>query len=540
MRPRLLDPGTDLDLDQALPPLAEDLAADIHAETVVEAMAAGDRYLAEVARHVLGHPVTDPAIITYRQEVLRDCIARPETLRAVYDIAVEALADRRRDWAWGLGSASRSPSLVLSAAVRLLDAGVARLRELRSLLDSEGDGFRSAGLTHLVAEARSELDDDYFARVSEHLRRLRFRDGLLMSAGLAWDNSGRDYVLRSDGGHRRGWRRRLHLSEAGVAGFSVDPRDEAGGQALSELTDRGINLVAEAVARAADHVSGYFTLLRAEVGFYLGAVNLWEQLRQRQRVVCYPLPGAPGSGDWSARGLCDAALALRSPGPVVGNAFDIDRRRLVLVTGANSGGKSTFLRSVGLAQAMMQSGLFVTAEEYRAEVSHAVFTHFVREEDESMRSGRLDDELARVSRIADHLRPGCLVLFNESFSGTNEAEGSEIARQVVRAMVESGVRVVFVTHQFDFADSCMRAYPDTLSLRAERGSSGGERDYRLRVAPPLPTSFGQDVYWRIGRWLGEEGPPPAEAEVASGAPPAGGLSAGGVPAGGVPAGGESR
>lgn len=539
MRPRLLDPGTDLDLDQALPPLAEDLAADIHTETVVEAMAAGDRYLAEVARHVLAHPVTDPAIITYRQEVLRDCIARPGTLRAVYGIAVEALADRRRDWAWGLGSASRSPSLVLSSAVRLLDAGVARLRELRSLLDSDGDGFRSAGLTHLVAEARSELDDDYFALVSEHLRRLRFRDGLLMSARLAWDNSGRDYVLRSDGGHRRGWRRRLHLSEAGVAGFSVDPRDEAGGQALSELTDRGINLVAEAVARAADHVSGYFTLLRAEVGFYLAAVNLWEQLRQRQRVVCYPLPGAPGSGDWSARGLCDAALALRSPGPVVGNDFDIDRRPLVLVTGASSGGKSTFLRSVGLAQAMMQSGLFVTAEEYRAEVSQAVFTHFVREEDESMRSGRLDDELSRVSRIADHLRPGCLVLFNESFSGTNEAEGSEIARQVVRAMVESGVRVVFVTHQFDFADSCVRAYPDTLSLRAERGS-GGERDHRLRVAPPLPTSFGQDVYWRIGRWLGEEGPPPAGAEVASGAPPAGGLSAGGVPAGGVPAGGESR
>lgn len=503
MRPRLLDPGSDLDLDEALPPLAEDLAADLHSETVVEAMAAGDRYLADIARRVLGHPVTDPAIITYRQEVLRDCVERPATLRAVYDVAVAALDDRRRDWAWGLGSGSRSPSLVLSAAVRLLDAGVARLRELRSLLDAEGDTFRSAGLTHLVAEARAELDDDYFALVADHLRRLRFRDGLLLSAELAWDNSGRDYVLRSDAGHRRGWRRKLHLNEAGVAAFSVDPRDEAGGQALAELNDRGINLVAEAVARAADHVSGYFTLLRAEVGFYLAAVNLRERLGEREAVVCYPVPGEAGSGEWSTRGLCDAALAVRSSGPVVGNDADIGGRALVVVTGANSGGKSTFLRSVGLAQTMMQAGLFVTAEEYRAEVSQAVFTHFVREEDETMRSGRLDDELARVSRIADHLRPGCLVLFNESFSGTNEQEGSEIARQVVRALVESGVRVVFVTHQFDFADSCLQAYPDTLTLRAERGSDG-ERDYRLRVAPPLPTSFGQDVYWRLGRWLGEE------------------------------------
>jgi len=45
---------------------------------------------------------------------------------------------------------------------------------------------------------------------------------------------------------------------------------------------------------------------------------------------------------------------------------------------------------------MMQCGLFVTAGTYRANVTHGVFTHFIREEDAGMTSGRLDDGRART------------------------------------------------------------------------------------------------------------------------------------------------
>ena len=75
---------------------------------------------------------------------------------------------------------------------------------------------------------------------------------------------------------------------------------------------------------------------------------------------------------------------------------------------------------------MMQCGLFVTARSYRANVTRGIFTHFIREEDAGMTSGRLDDELRRMSAIAGQIEPHCLMLFNESFAGTNECEGSEI------------------------------------------------------------------------------------------------------------------
>lgn len=56
-----------------------------------------------------------------------------------------------------------------------------------------------------------------------------------------------------------------------------------------------------------------------------------------------------------------------------------------------------------------------------------------------------------MSEIADHLQPNALVLFNESFAATNDREGSEIARQIVTALLERRVNVFFVTHLYEFA-----------------------------------------------------------------------------------------
>jgi DNA mismatch repair ATPase MutS len=153
---------------------------------------------------------------------------------------------------------------------------------------------------------------------------------------------------------------------------------------------------------------------------------------------------------------------------------------------------------------MMQSGLFTAAAAYSADVAAGIFTHFIRAEDPSMTSGRLDDELRRMSAIASRLGPHCLVLFNESFAGTNEREGSEIGFQVVSALLDARVRVLFVTHRYDFAERFRRqAAASTLFLRAER-QPDGRRNFKLAVKDPLPTSFGEDLYFQLGGWLDED------------------------------------
>jgi DNA mismatch repair ATPase MutS len=146
---------------------------------------------------------------------------------------------------------------------------------------------------------------------------------------------------------------------------------------------------------------------------------------------------------------------------------------------------------------MMQCGMFAPAEFLRANVCAGIYTHFKRGEDTSMRSGKLDEELRRMSSIVDNMTPSSIVLLNESFASTNEREGSEIARQIVRALLETGIKVFYVTHLFDLAQGFYLEKMDVaLSLRAER-LADGRRTFRLIEGEPLPTSHGADLYRRI-------------------------------------------
>jgi DNA mismatch repair ATPase MutS len=168
-----------------------------------------------------------------------------------------------------------------------------------------------------------------------------------------------------------------------------------------------------------------------------------------------------------------------------------------MITGANRGGKSTFLRSIGLAYLMMQAGMLVPAESFRAGVCKGIFTHFKREEDAGMKSGKLDEELSRISAIVDVIVPGSVVLLNESFASTNEREGAEIASQIVQALLQMDISVFYVTHLFALAEGFFRAgMRETLFLRAER-LRDGQRTFRLLEGEPLPTSFGEDLYRRV-------------------------------------------
>jgi DNA mismatch repair ATPase MutS len=505
MKVHLLYRDRDFDFAAGLPPGHEDLIQDLELATLLRAMAADDKFRYDLSGKVLLACLPDPEAIRYRQQVLADCIALPAVVREMYAIAAGALEDKRHLWSI-YGGDYQTPSSNLSGAVTHLAAYAVRLRQLRKIADDHAGEFRSDGMTALLATLQRELDDEYFAEVTSRLKELRFRSGVLISAELDRDNSGIRFVLRASGDGRRRWKERLGIRPASSYSFTLDPRDDAGAEILGDLTSRGINLVANAAAQSADHIGGFFTMLRAELGFYVSCLDLADRLAAKGVPVTVPEPARASSLTFSCTDLRDTCLELQSPDPVTGNDVTADGKPLVIITGANSGGKSTFLRSVGLAQLMMQCGLFVTAGSYTADVAMRIFTHFIREEDPGMTSGRLDDELRRMSAIAAWLSPHSLMLFNESFAGTNEREGSEIGYQIVRALLDTQIRVFFVTHRYDFAERFRRQHAaTTLFLRAERQPSG-QRNYKLAAGDPIPTSFGEDLYYQLGGWLDEDKP----------------------------------
>jgi DNA mismatch repair ATPase MutS len=195
--------------------------------------------------------------------------------------------------------------------------------------------------------------------------------------------------------------------------------------------------------------------------------------------------------------LRDVGLCLATSNNIQGTTIEADRKALTVITGANGGGKSTFLRSVGTAQLMMQAGMFVTAQAFTASVRSGIFTHFTREEDATLTHGKLEEELSRMSTLVDQIDSASLLLCNESFASTNELEGSQIALQIIDAMVDSGVKVLLVTHLYDLARSLHARHDTTqLFLRAER-QPDGVRTFQLVPGEPEPTSYAQDSFQHI-------------------------------------------
>lgn len=493
MRVRLLHPEHDVDLSPRLPNtliyLNED---DLELQRLYKAMANDDSFLLEVAQKVVPLTVADPDVIVYRQQVLADCLANRDAVQRMYAIAVEGDEVRRKVYLSGI--VFREPGHILNGSLRLLEPLVENLKQLRRLCDEHAGRFHSAGFRQLMAMVADQLSDDYLQQLVDHLAELNLPRGKLLSAQLGLGNKGRDYTLHVP--PRRSWRDKLTGNHTGY-GFEIDPRDQAGSEALIELAGKAINDIANTVTQSADHVRGFFGRLRTELAFYLGCMNLYDRLTKAGVPTCFPEPTPIDRPAFQCRDLRDAGLCLATDKPVRGTDVDADGKSLILVTGANEGGKSTFLRSVGIAQVMMQAGMFVTAASVRANVTNGVFTHFKREEDDTMTHGKFDEELARMSAILDFVGPKSMLLCNESFASTNEREGSQIARGIVDAMLDCDIKVAYVTHMYDLAYSMYRrANPAYMFLRAERRPDG-LRTFRMTPAEPEPTSHGEDSFRRV-------------------------------------------
>jgi len=467
------------------------LIQDLELETLLNAMAHGDEYLFDVAKQALLSSLDSPDIVCYRQAILKDCLKHPEIIRQIYRIPIQSIENKHRHW---MGIFSNYPSGVLSGAREMLEMFVDLLKTLKQITDGHSGEFESQGFRRFFAMIRQELDEEYFEVVKKHLKELKFNDGVLLSAELGKGNEGTNYILRKRNHRNQHWMKQIFAKKSPVYSFTLDPRDEGGARVLGDLRDRGLNSVANAVAQSADHIDSFLNALRLELAFYIGCMNLSERLAELGEPIAFPEIVSAGKRRHSFTGLYDVSLALTMKQKVVGNDVNADDKNLIVITGANQGGKSTFLRSIGLAQLMMQCGMFVPAKSFHANLCTNLFTHYRREEDTTMTSGKFDEELSRMSSIVDNLSPNSMLLFNESFAATNEREGSEIARQIVSALLEKHIKVFFVTHLYEIAHSFYdKKMAHAIYLRAER-KEDGTRTFKLTEGEPLQTSYGKDLY----------------------------------------------
>lgn len=195
MKARLMFDDHDFDPDHTEAPGDADLIQDLDLDTLWAAAAGDDKIVHAAVRTAMLEPLTDPAAIDYRADVLADCLAQPAIIHRLYELACQAIDQERQ--IYRASFYSHSSEALLNRSVTALRMFVVILKKLRDIADQCATGFSSTGLRRFLATLETELTDSYFAEIDDHLRFLRFHDGLVATAQLGRHSQGTDYVLRT-------------------------------------------------------------------------------------------------------------------------------------------------------------------------------------------------------------------------------------------------------------------------------------------------------------------------------------------------------
>ncbi len=484
----------DFNLEQELCSNAEILISDLELDTIFEAFSASDEYIKNVAKVAMLTNLKSIEDIRYRQEILKDTINNFEIINEIYQINNEAIEKEKSIF---FAFFRKYPDVILHSSIKRIDISVKYLKRIKDILKLSSHSFKSDGFKNFINMLENELSDEYIKKLEIYLKDLRLREGVVVYFELKVGVKPKKYILYKEKKQNINWMQKLFRKRDKNFRFCIDSRDESGSRIISELKNQGINGVANTLALTADHLKNFLNILKSELAFYAGCANLHKYLTSLNINMTFPMPYESNKRVENFEALQDISLILIKKSSVVENSLKADKKDLFIITGANKGGKTSYLRSVAIANLMMQSGMFVTAKKFDCNISENFFTHFKKDEDNSLKSGKFDEELKRMSEIVENITPNSLMIFNESFAATNESEGSLIATDIVNAFLDKNIKIFFITHMYSFAEKFLKkGSKSTIFLRAGRDETG-KRSYKIKEGVPLKTSFGEDIYKKI-------------------------------------------
>ena len=245
-----------------------------------------------------------------------------------------------------------------------------------------------------------------------------------------------------------------------------------------------------------------FAGLADEARFILSAADYLKKLEDAKLAYCKPKIVADGS---SFAGLYNPFL-LGTTDKIIKNSISFADCALYILTGANSGGKSVFTYSVGIAQALFQCGIPVPAVSAELRVCDRIFIRAPASEDKSAADhiknaeGRLENEVKAVMAILAAVTGDSLVLFDEVFTSTGAEDAVELAKIYCGKLLGLGATAIFATHLHGLAKRVDEINAASARYKADTLTVGsGENDrYRVRRAAPEGRSFAMKIADKYG------------------------------------------
>jgi DNA mismatch repair protein MutS len=446
-------------------------------------------------------PLPDPGAVAYRHDILRD-LENEQTRTTVREFGTQmhrmrkqlAQADQlyyryqRERWFMDAVDTYCQAVRALTEGLRGLDL---RSRGFQGLTAYLTRYTASDAFTSLVSRTQQLYRDLATVRYRVHIKGNRVRVG-------KYDGEP-DYSAEVEQTFAK-------FKQGAVKDYLVS---FGGGPDMSHVEARILDLVArlypdvfaeldDYAARNQAYLDTVIESFDREVQFYLAYLEFTAPLKKAGLQFCYPQVSADAR-EIAADGSFDLALASKlvsEKAPVVTNDFALrGPERILVVTGPNNGGKTTFARMFGQLHYLASLGLPVPGQRARLLLPDQVYTHFEREENITTLHGKLQDELTRVHQILQQASGRSVLVMNESFTSTTLNDALFLGTEVMRRVIDLGLLCVYVT----FVDELASLSEASVSMVAAIvPDNPAERTFKIERRPADGLAYAAAIAAKYG------------------------------------------